>query len=1818
MPLNDQINQGLYMAGSITALLSLVRTIAQLHHEVSVESAELIRNIGQPDQTTPADWWDHGPEPIAIIGMAGIFPDAPNLDAYWRNILMGHDSVIEVPKERWDPDLFFRPDSTDTDFVVSKWAAFLSPTAFDPLEFGIAPATVSSVEPGQLLSLLVAKRALEDAGYADQIKQGLPETSVIIGTEGMGELSSAYGSRTGLRSMFGYLPDELGDLLPRVDEDSFAGILSNVTAGRIANRLNCGGRNFTVDAACASSLAALDVACQELWSGRSEMVICGGSDLHNSIVDFIMFSATHALSKRGYCATFDASGDGLALGEGVGMVILKRLSDAERDHDRIYSVIRAVQGSSDGRNLGLTAPNSRGQMMALTRAYQMAEVLPSDVGLIEAHGTGTSVGDATELKALTRVMAETGAVPGQTWIGSVKTQIGHSKCAAGVAGLIRASLAVQHGVIPPTLHLNQPVKSFDPNNSPFQFNANGYATIWNARRRVAGVSGFGFGGTNFHAVIENYSDDLDPEGPVAQAWPRELFLFRGATFDDACRSMRQVEELWKHCHQIELKDLSYSLAHQSDQPVQVAIVSGSWSKLLSKIAVAQSHVAHPGVYYRSPIDGKLAFLFSGQGSQRLNMARDLLVMFPQLRRQLAAYPDLEKIVFPPSVFTKNARQAQRQSIRDTRHAQPLLGLIDMAIAQLLRSFGVEPDMVAGHSYGELPALAFAGVIASEDLIPLSQARAAAILAAVDEDPGAMAAVVASPTEVEEMLNGRAGVWAVNYNSPSQVVVAGRTADVEQFIESCHDSGVKAKRLDVACAFHTPLLKSAPILFDQALSGVQLNQAQLPVWSNTSASPYPAGSEAIQHRLAEHLVEPVRFQDELLAMYDDGARVFVEAGPGTVLTGLAEATLPDDILTICTETAGAPGMRTLLRAVAQIITSGREINVDRLFTGRVVSLIDLEHPESYAPRSTVWMIDGQESVPIARWIEQGEKHIVVSDAIPVAKLEESIQGEKTMSTTEDPITGQLTPQPEAQAASAQRTVAQAPPQPMMMMAQPAPVSGREQLVYTYLMNMRAMMDDQRDIVLTGLGMGGSAPAEGYLTTMPMAVVPDPMLAATTPMSSAAPLMTTAPAPQMVPTTSAPLTVPAPGMPLPAAAPAMIQTSPVPAAAVEMLTETVVATPSVNTGSVLPSLRDLNADQLKGIILDVVAEKTGYPPEMLGMDMDLEADLSIDSIKRLEILGALSNKIDMPDSEADDADAASGIEELASIKTLRGMVDWLENLAKQIVADTQATASHDSRPLETAATAVRPPTYNPQSEPGAASMTIDGQVATNPIESSATAGVGESGPKVSKGLSADASTDSESTITRLEWVDMPYPFGDQSRSVAGHCVVITAGQEAESIAVALTDLGATVDVVGHPGDLPQQVDDIVFIRSSSDRWTIGDLFDLLKSVDLAMLQSVTVFDDTVGELLSSSEVPSLSALQGFPGFIKTLQQEYSSIRFRIVTGLTPFSASNLPGLVVSELQEADGYPEVVYRNEQRLRPSPRVASSPTESSQWPLAADDVVVVLGGAQGISPSLMAAVAQAGPCHFVLVGRTARDTLLAEQYEHLQSAADLQRHLIVHEKLSTPRLVKARVSAIRKAQSIEHALAVIAATGSDASYVSIDVTDAAALSDLFDRLRRQYGHVDGVFHAAAVLDDKLFRDKSWESFEKVYTTKVAPLTSIIGQISDLKLLVFFSSMAAAFGNRGQDDYAAANSVFDQSAQIVAARYPAVRVLSVAWGPWGGAGMVSDGLAAEMKKRGLSLLSLKAGAGFFVQEIAGGQEPCVMALAGQDRDIKTFIDSVLA
>ncbi|MFD9725287.1 type I polyketide synthase, partial [Streptomyces sp. NPDC059072] len=951
-----QYAEGLFMLGQAAVLRGGTTTVAALHAQVTEGATELLARRARdfaPSAEPPAG----DPLDVAIVGMACAYPGAPDLAAYWAMVLAGTDAVTEVPAERWDPELYYDADPARAgERTPSRWGGFLGPVPFDALAHGIPPASLTGIEPVQLLALEISARALADAGYGKGREFDRSRTSVVFGAEAGTELAGAYGLRALHPAYLGELPPALDEQLPRLTEDSFPGILANVIAGRVANRLDLGGANCTVDAACASSLAALDLACRHLRDGDSDMVLCGGADVHNGINDYLMFASVRALSPGGRCRPFDAAADGIALGEGVGALVLKRLADAERDGDRVYAVIKAVGASSDGRSLGLTAPRPEGQRRALERAYARAGVTPGQVGLVEAHGTGTVVGDSTELAVLSEVFTAAGADVGACALGSVKSQLGHTKCAAGLAGLIKAARAVHAGVRPPTLHIDAPNPAWEAESSPFFFDDEARPWAEPPERRVAGVSAFGFGGTNYHAVLAGYAGTEEPRHGLEE-WPAEVFLFRGEDRRAAGRAMARLaarlEENDAAGRPWALRDLAAEVAADAG-PVHVAVVATDPDELAARLGQARAFAPGTGVHVReeSAQPGRVAFLFPGQGSQRPGMLGELFMAFPGLRGLLDEGPEpVVSAMFPPAAFTAEERAARRAAVTDTRVAQPALGLAGAAAHLLLGELGVRPDCVAGHSYGELAALWAAGAYDTQSLLRLSTRRAEAILAAAGADPGSMAAVSAAPDEVREIAE-RAGCVVANHNAPRQCVISGPTDAVAAAVSALGGAGLSARPLPVACAFHSRVVAGATDALAAELAATEVSGLDVEVWSNATAAPYPASADGVRGLVASQLALPVRFVEQVEAMYDSGVRTFVEAGPGRVLSGLVAGVLGDRPHTVVPlDVPGEHGLLRLVTALAELAAAGVEITPSALFRGRTSPLPDR------APRRPGWLVDG---------------------------------------------------------------------------------------------------------------------------------------------------------------------------------------------------------------------------------------------------------------------------------------------------------------------------------------------------------------------------------------------------------------------------------------------------------------------------------------------------------------------------------------------------------------------------------------------------------------------------------------------------------------------------------------------------------------------------------------------------------------------------------------------------------------------------------------------------------------------------------------------
>ena len=908
--------------------------------------------------------------PIAIVGMASLFAKSRNLREYWQNIINKVDGITDVPSTHWNIEDYYDPNPrTPEEKTYCKRGGFIPYVDFNPMEFGIPPSILEVTDVAQLLSLVVAKEAMEDAGYDTSREFNRETIGVILGVAGSqlglplaARLESPVWEKV-LKSS-GLSDEDTQKIIKKIksayvnwDENAFPGMLGNVVAGRIANRLNLGGINCVVDAACASSLAALKMAISELVEHRCDMMLTGGVDTDNTIMAFMCFSKTPAVSPSENVKPFDASSDGMMLGEGIGMVVLKRLEDAVRDNDKIYAVIKGIGTSSDGRYKSIYAPRQEGQVKALERAYEDAGFAPKSVGLIEAHGTGTMAGDPTEFASIKEFFGEQNSKRQYIALGSVKSQIGHTKAAAGAASLIKTALALHHKILPPTINVTQPNPKFNIQNSPFYLNTETRPWIraeGEAPRR-AGVSSFGFGGTNYHVVLEEYEAEQERAYRIHNT-ASEVLLFAQtpaqllANCEEILGKLQSEEGNRNYVELVEAcksKDIPLNVARVGF----VAASCESACKLLQisiellKTRTSDSSWEHPqGIYYRSSgleLGGKVVALFSGQGSQYLDMGRELVMNFPTLRR-LFGYMDslllkdnlqpLSEIVFPHPVFEEMEKNAQIAALQRTEYAQPAIGMLSAGQYKILQQAGFKADFAAGHSFGELTALWAAGVVSEQDYCFLVKARGQAMAAPQDPDydAGAMLAVKEEVGKVEVVLKHFPRVTIANLNSPRQVVLAGPAVEIAKVRQALQEQGYAAVLLPVSAAFHTPLIAFAQKAFAQAIKSVSFQNPKIPVYTNVTGKQYSKEAADIQRILETHLSNAVLFKQEIENIYAAGGSCFVEFGPKKVLTGLVKDILGDrpHLTVALNPSTSKDSDRSLREAVVQLRVAGLSLkNLD---------------------------------------------------------------------------------------------------------------------------------------------------------------------------------------------------------------------------------------------------------------------------------------------------------------------------------------------------------------------------------------------------------------------------------------------------------------------------------------------------------------------------------------------------------------------------------------------------------------------------------------------------------------------------------------------------------------------------------------------------------------------------------------------------------------------------------------------------------------------------------------------------------------------------
>ncbi|HEY4021938.1 MAG TPA: beta-ketoacyl synthase N-terminal-like domain-containing protein [Pseudonocardiaceae bacterium] len=870
--------------------------------------------------------------PIAIVGMAVLLPGAPDLGTYWRNVVTGVDAITDAPPNRWDP-AFYQPAGaagTAPDRVYCRRGGFVD--AFADVEvtrFGIMPSSVADAEPDQLIALRVAAAAIADAGG----EAGLPDRDRIGVILGRGGYLSPGLARLDRRVRAAHqLTLSLGELLPDIDPaalervrtaftdalgpshpDAAIGLVPNLAASRVANRLDLRGPAYTVDAACASSLVAVDQAVAELAGGRCDLMLAGGVHHCHDITLWSVFSQLGALSAAQQIRPFDRRADGILIGEGTGVVVLKRLADAERDGDRIYAVIRGCGVASDGRSGGLANPDSQGQVLAVRQAWQRAGLDPTEpgsVGLIEAHGTATPAGDLAELATLREVFGPPSAAD-RPVIGTVKSMIGHTMPTAGVAGLVKMALALHNGILPPTLHCEQP----HPALADTRFRPIDTSATWPdvpGQPRRAGVNAFGFGGINAHVLLEQAPGSVGSAAPAVASRPVAVLAEPERTLLLAKESLGELIEALDRPD----TELRGTAVPAPPDPPRSAHRLGIVDPTTKRLAAARK-VLKRGTPWR----GRNDIWWCAQ-PLLTEPNTGIAFVFPGLEADFA--PRIDDVAAHFGLSTPKLASTDL-----AKHGASVLRvgrLLDTA----LRRLGVIPDAVAGHSIGEWAAMVSAGIYQAGEVEEL--------LASTDPGslrlPGVEFAVLGCTAErAAEGIADRPDVVISHQNSPNQTIVCGPEDEIAELVSEFRAELVICQILPFRSGFHTPMVAPYLAPFRAAAATFAVGSPSVPVWSATTATVFPSSAEQVRDLYLRHLVEPVRFAELIEAMYQAGSRVFVPAGAGQIGALIDDTLGTAEHITVAANSTLRTGLAQLRRVATAVWVAGGTPDFAALSTGK---------------------------------------------------------------------------------------------------------------------------------------------------------------------------------------------------------------------------------------------------------------------------------------------------------------------------------------------------------------------------------------------------------------------------------------------------------------------------------------------------------------------------------------------------------------------------------------------------------------------------------------------------------------------------------------------------------------------------------------------------------------------------------------------------------------------------------------------------------------------------------------------------------------------
>jgi acyl transferase domain-containing protein/NAD(P)-dependent dehydrogenase (short-subunit alcohol dehydrogenase family) len=1714
---------------------------------------------------------------IAIVGIGAILPDALDSVSLWSSILAGHSAIRPVPEELWPENTFYDPSYKIADKSFSRLGAVVRGFDFRGRDFNLPPLVEQNVDLAQKAALVAARAALAQAGITGAT-DGI-NCAVIVGNAGGGrQLQNEHTlavSHYALEATLERLPSvqglgeefrrrvlaELrqawrGQLAP-MTSSSLPGALGNIIAARIAHFYNFHGPAQTVDAACASSLAAFEAAVLGLRAHRFDLALAGGVDFVMDPSTYAGFSAMEALSDTG-SFPFDERADGFVMGEGAVLFVLKRLVDAEAAGDHICGIIEGIGSSSDGRGRSLIAPNYWGQVRALKRAYADAGVSPERLGYVEAHGTATPIGDPIEIYSMRQVFSECPrcSIP----LGSIKSNIGHLKAAAGAAGLLRAVLAIENQTIPPQANFEKANRRCQLDESPLRIPCE--AEEWPANKTHASVSAFGFGGINYHVIIrqpEQRAAGSRRSRCASATLEKETVLDFGIVAfgaDSQAELLREARRLRDQAHN---PSSLFSALRERPEPrtapfrlsffvEQADATADMFDAAIAGIAQHSSHahLGSKGIYYRETAalgSDALVFMFPGQGSQYLGMLTELRRKLPVIDATLSEADEILHAYFPrplSSYFAASGDgpESERfEQLSATQILQPAIVACNEAIRRALSPL-VEPGLVFGHSLGECSAAIAAGVMTFPEGLEFAAARGRAMSEERLGEPGLLLQVAANEDKLRAMLPGLGEDVAIaNKNCPRQTVLGGRAAAIREAEKMLRATGLNCSVLPVSNAFHTELMRPAVEHLLDRLAATPLKSPRTPFLSGIDGESAPLDDDApgwFRARLSRQIVEPVDYVGLVRAAYARGARVFLEVGPKQVQCGFVTDILdnnPHQVLPSCQPKVGE--IASLGRALAGLVAEGAAPYGGRRATGAALERRPPyvgRLPESAAPPETapsVAVATAEPSVPpLPAGTPTGQTFSQILDKVAddpgfwqfVARQAPAMAS-YLVGSYSAMVPSLQQPAP-AQTASSQMAITVTPPP-----SQTAPVIPAPPMTVPFAAGATSRPEDRKPAPMP---VDASTASDQWIVERTAAFLDYAVeeVAIDMPLESGlgvdairqgelvqalASELGSAPASADIPRTGD-ITLRQLAAHLPGRSGEKLTRS----------SETAAADVSLPAESAPRPLAD--------IILHAIARKTGYTLDELKLDADIEYDLGIDSISQMEILLQVEEELQLPVDESF---------RISDYPTLRALIAYVESRSHSFGGTSPriASLSGDMTSAVGPRDRIEPPFYcrrlvlepcpppGEQPAPGRTLVLHDG--AAPKLVAWLGGAARRLDPDTSATEIAEALTQGIDTLIVLgdahSGVDSPLDAAaDAVRTAFRIGLALYAARNCVSRVVVVGGTGADSRPDGEPGRVARLGATMAAWRSLVREWS-----------ELAPCELGTI--EVAGAL--DSRVEDIAREIGSSG--------------------------------PHELRMAHGG--------ERTTPVLRAFERPTRAR---LDAASVVMVTGGARGIMARIARALFEASRCKLVLVGRTVADhhaQPIPETVEALTAACEPEDAPLARDVTALPE------DRGRRAEVAE-TLAALTAAGAEALYLQADLGKPGELARVLGAARARFGRVDVLVHGAGVDNSKALTAKGEQELLDVLRPKLAPLADLAG-VDDRPFLVVISSIAARFGNRGQLEYSAANEALARVAVSEGG-------LALDFGPWRDVGMAAR-FKHAMTVRGIDLLDCEVAAKEAAHAITG-------------------------